>query len=119
MTAVDGGLADVEGLHDVVVEDDHATAGERAHGQLFLAGDAEFADDEDIEGQAQIACDLKGDGDATARESQDDGVVQTGQRTERAGKGASRIMTILKEHRNLLWAAADQATDSGNCARTS
>ena len=75
---VDGGLADVEGLHDVVVEDDDASAGERAHGQLFFAGDAEFADDEDVEGQAEGAGDLKGYGNTAAGQGEDDGVVQTG-----------------------------------------
>jgi hypothetical protein len=50
-------------------------AGDRAHGELLLARDAELADDEDIEREMQRARDLIGDRDATTRKAQDNRVV--------------------------------------------
>jgi hypothetical protein len=46
---IDSGLRDGEIANDGLVENDEAAAGDCAHGQLFFAGNAKFADDKDIE----------------------------------------------------------------------
>src|SRR5207302_6038450 len=68
-------LAETERADHDLVEDSHAAAGDRAHGELLLARDAELADDEDIERERQRARDLIGDRDATTRKAQDNRVV--------------------------------------------
>jgi hypothetical protein len=40
---------DIQAADNVVVEHDHAAAGDRAHRQLLAAGNAELADQEDVE----------------------------------------------------------------------
>ena len=56
----------------IVLEHDNASTGDGTHGQFFLAGNAEFTDDEDIERQMEFASHFKGDRNPTARQSEDD-----------------------------------------------
>src|SRR5919198_3341439 len=52
-----------------------AAARDRAHRQLGLLGKPELADDEDVERHLELACDLEGDRDASAREREHDHVL--------------------------------------------
>ena len=45
----------------------HATAGNRAHRQLFVAGNAELSHRKDIQRRMQFLCDLISHGNASAR----------------------------------------------------
>lgn len=97
---VNGFLADSVGGHNVALEDDSAAAGDGAHGQLFVAWDAEFADNENVERQTQLAGDFKRYGNSAARQAEDDGVL----RIEIAGtliandvrQRTAGLLTVLK-----------------------
>ena len=68
---------DLHAAHDVLVEHDDPATGDCAHRQLFMAGDAELANDEHIERSAQGGGDLVRDGHAATRQRQHDDVVAT------------------------------------------
>src|SRR5204863_9201769 len=59
----------------IFVQDTNAAGRNRADGELFKAGDAELADDENIERDAQPSRDFKRDRHTTARQSKHDDVV--------------------------------------------
>ncbi len=67
-------LADVQGLHDLVVDDGHPTLADGAHGELRLEGHAQLAHDDDVERSAEGGRDLGRDGHAAARQPEHDGV---------------------------------------------
>jgi hypothetical protein len=71
---IDLSLAEAEGADHRVVEDAHAAAGDRPHGELLLPWNAELADDEDIEREMQRARDLVGDRDSAAWQPEHDRV---------------------------------------------
>jgi hypothetical protein len=54
----------------LVIEDARAAGGDRTHCELFVTGDAELADDKDIERRIERAGDFIGDGHAAARQRQ-------------------------------------------------
>ena len=62
----------------VVVEDAHAAGGDRAHGQLLVAGHAELAHEEHVERRVQRPGDLVADRHAAARQPEHDDVVAAG-----------------------------------------
>src|SRR5438445_775911 len=64
-----------ERLHDLFVQNLNSAARDRTHRQLGLRGKSELADDEDVEGRLQLACDLETDGNAAPRQCEDDHVV--------------------------------------------
>jgi hypothetical protein len=69
---VDGFLTNaVRGDH-IVLEHDNAATGHRTHRQFFLTGNAEFAYDEDIEREMELAGNFKSYGNSAARQSEDD-----------------------------------------------
>jgi hypothetical protein len=94
----DGGLGDVEVVDDVSVEDDGAVAGDGSHGQLFVAGCAEFADEEDIEREAEGLSDLEGHGDASAREREDDGVGLGAEMREAVSELTACVAAVFECH---------------------
>ena len=69
--AADPGRAD-----DGLVHDPGTLLADRAHGQLGLAGDADLADDHDVQRGVQGLCHAHRDGDAAAGQTQDDGIGQ-------------------------------------------
>ena len=98
---VDGLPRDAVRADHVLLQHDAAAAGYRAHGQLFLPGDTEFANDEDVEGQMQIASDLESNRHSTARQAEDNrvscGKVVGAFFTNDPSKRATRVPAILKE----------------------
>lgn len=99
---LDGGLGfesrtgDAEGAHDVMVNDLHTAAGDGAHGELRVAGDAELADDEDIERGVEFAGDLRGHGDAAAREGKHENVRAVCMLHERGGEKAAGVRAVAE-----------------------
>ena len=95
----DDGRSDVEAQDDVVVENAYTPAGDGSHGELLTAGDAELADDEDVEGEAKPSSDFGGDRDTSAREGEDEISATRFQllREEEAG-----VRTIAKNHNRSL-----------------
>jgi hypothetical protein len=96
----DGFLADSVSGHNVALDDDDSATGNSAHGQFLLTGDAKFAYDKDVERQAQFECDFKRDGNAAARQAEDDGTVgvQIAWRfvTDNVRQCATGLRTVLK-----------------------
>ena len=76
---LDGGVllrADPGRADDGLVHDPRALLADRAHGQLGVAGDADLADDQDVQRGVQGLCHAHRDGDAPAGQAQDDGIGQ-------------------------------------------
>ena len=71
---VDGLSRNAELADRILVQDAQSTGGNRAHGQLFMAGDAELADEEGIEGRVECRGDLGGDRNAATRKPEHDDV---------------------------------------------
>ncbi len=71
---VDCGGGDVELVNDVVIEDAGSVTSERAHGEFFVAGSPEFADEKDVEGKVEFAGDLIGYGDTATWEREEERV---------------------------------------------
>ena len=61
--------------YDFLVEDAHAALTDRAHRELRLERDTEFADDDDVQRRAQRPGDLGRDGNAPSRQSDHDAVL--------------------------------------------
>ena len=101
---VDGGLGDVEGVDDVVVEDCGVVGGDGAQGKFFVSWDAELADDEEVERCVECLGDLEGDGDAAAREAEDEEVGQMGAVGEMGGELSAGVGSVMKGqgHERLL-----------------
>ena len=59
----------------ILVQDPQSARGDRAHGQLFVAGDAELADEEGIKGCVEGRGDLGGDRNAATRKPEHDDVA--------------------------------------------
>jgi len=64
---VDGLSRDVEFTNRFLVQDTESAGCDCAHGQLFMAGDAELAHEKGIKGHVQCRGDLGGDGYAATR----------------------------------------------------
>src|SRR2546423_1806461 len=99
---------DAKHLHQVAVENANPTAGDRAHRQLFVTGNAELPDEEDIQGSAELLGDFVADGHTATRECEDQQI-----RPIRVfGKGARQtpacIVSIekIRSHRRSFRAAS-------------
>jgi hypothetical protein len=79
---VDRVRVDVGRRDDVLVEHARAAGRDRAEGQLRVAGHAELADDQHVEGRGQRRGDLDGDGHTAAWQGQDEGECRRGRRDE-------------------------------------
>src|SRR5262249_4277118 len=69
-------------MHHLSIENAHAAAGDGAHGEFFVTGYAEFADNENVEGNAKGLGDLEGHRHAAAREREHDNAWLTGVMSE-------------------------------------
>ncbi len=69
----DGVFPQTEVVDDLAVQHANAAAGNGAHREFFVAGDAEFADDKHVQREAQFAGHLMGDRHAATGQSQDEG----------------------------------------------
>ena len=65
-------------VEHVFVQDADAAGSDRAHGEFFVAGHAEFTHNENIESSTKPLCDLKCDRDAPTRETENNDVVASG-----------------------------------------
>ena len=72
------GAWDPELTDEVFTEHTHAARRDRAHGQLRMTGNAELADEEDVERRIKFLRDLERDRDAAARQPKHDDVVPAG-----------------------------------------
>lgn len=70
--AFDFELGDAQLPEEIVIEDDDFADGEGAHGEFRLPGDAEFADEADVEREVQRAGDGGAEDDAAAGEGEDE-----------------------------------------------
>jgi hypothetical protein len=62
-------IGDADALYDFFVEDPHTAGRNRAHGEFFVTGHAEFANDENVERQVERAGNFVSDRNAAARKS--------------------------------------------------
>jgi len=91
-----GSTRDAESTHHIMVYDLDAARGDGAHGEFCVAGDAELADDEDIERGVEFAGNLRGHGDAAAREGKHENVRAAGMLHERGGKKAAGVRAVAE-----------------------
>src|SRR2546421_1055969 len=90
-------LRDAQIPDDVVVEHDHAPTGNGTHGQLLMAGDAELANEEDVEWCAEGGGDLVPDRDAPPGERQHDHVVPAPVVLEEGGEGSPGLVPVPEQ----------------------
>jgi hypothetical protein len=64
-------------MDHIGLNDDNTAAGNRTHGQLLLAGDAQLAHDADIEGETELASNFECNRHASAGQAQHNGIVRT------------------------------------------
>ena len=81
-------------MDDVVVEYLDVAGGDGAEGEFFVAGDAELADGEDVECGVEVFCDFGGDGNAAAREGEDEEVFVVGVVGELGGELAAGVGSV-------------------------
>ena len=81
----------------VVVDDDASTAGQCAHGELFVAGCTEFAHDEGVQRGAQCRSHFPCDGYSAAGQAQDDDVFTSPVCAEQIGQDAARFPAVTKD----------------------
>ena len=95
---------DAQAAQHVVVDHDTATAGQRAHRELFVAGCTELADDERVQGSPQCGGHLPCDRNAAARQTQDDDVRLAAVRLQQAGQHLTRLAAVFEDPSRLLTA---------------
>jgi len=92
--AVDLVLGDQRPADDRLVDDPHPARRNRAHRQLFVAGDAQLAHQEDVERRPERPGHLEADGHAPARQRQDDPVPAASQVEEGLGQPPAGVDSI-------------------------
>jgi hypothetical protein len=95
--ALDDVRREVQAAHHVVVEDHHAAAGDRPHGQLLLAGDPEFAHDEHVQRRAQPLRHLVAHWHASAGQGQHHDVGALSVVAEQLGQGPAGIPAVAED----------------------
>jgi hypothetical protein len=91
---VDDGVRDAEPLDHGRVQHADAAGGDRAHRQLLVAGDAELADEDDVERGPERLSDLLGDRDAAPRQGEHDHVGAAGVGSEPVRELPAGVMSI-------------------------
>src|SRR5207245_446202 len=86
--------AALQSAHDRVVEHPHAPGGDGAHRQLGVAGRTQLAHEEGVEWCPEPRRDLRGDGHASAGETQHDDVVTTDVVDELARQHLSGVRAV-------------------------
>jgi hypothetical protein len=89
---------DSEAAHNVVVKNADAAGGNRAHGKLFMARDAQLAHQEDIERSGKGTGYLVRNRDTTSGKCQNEEICFSSIGCQRIGKSPARISTIVKTH---------------------
>jgi len=99
---IDDFLGNTESADHVGLENDQPSAGNRAHGQFFLAGNAEFAHHKDVQRQVELGSHLEGYGNAAARQAQDKGIFYSALAAQFVAQDlrqyAARLPAILKDN---------------------
>ena len=94
----DGAPRDAEFIDEVLAEDAHVAAGNRTHRQLGMAWDAELPNHKHVQGSLKVACDLKRDRNASARQRQHHDIGPVSVSAEAAGQLTSRVGPISEGH---------------------
>src|SRR5205807_7630471 len=84
--------------HERLVEDAGAASRDRPHRQLRLPGEAELADEEDVERGAERARHLSRDREPATRQRQDDHVVAAHVVAEPLAEQSARFGPIAEAH---------------------
>jgi hypothetical protein len=79
-----------------VIEHAHAATGQRAHGQLLLTGNAQLAHKEDIQRRPKRLGNLKANGNAAARQGQDECVGRQGIGLQALCQQLAGLMPVTK-----------------------
>ena len=82
--------------NEVVVEDPHPTARERTHRQLFVPGEPELSNNEDIERNVECRSDFVSYRHAPTRKRQNDHISAIRVRAKLRGEASSRIAAVAK-----------------------
>jgi hypothetical protein len=99
---VDDGEGNLEEVHEVFVEDPHATASDGAHGQFLVPGYSEFTYQQDIERCVQPRCHGKANGDAATGQRQPQYVRTVGVPPQLLGQLLPCVRAVAIAHSFLL-----------------
>jgi hypothetical protein len=88
-------------LDHVVVEHRDAAAADCAEREFFASGDAEFADDRDVQGRGERARDLVRNRDAAAWESENEDIAPAGVGSEPRRERSAGVPAIAKSRMRL------------------
>ena len=91
-------VRDAEQPDEVFVQDANASAGDCPHGQLLVAGHAQLAHDEDVQGHVQGLRDLERDGGAAARQREHKDVGLARVPHQALGEEGSGFAAIAESH---------------------
>jgi hypothetical protein len=81
-------------LYDVHVQDLNAATGNGAHGELLMAGDAEFAHQKNVQWNGKGRSHFEADRNAAARQREYDHVAPAGVSLQEAGKVTACVAAI-------------------------
>ena len=96
----------------IIVDHDTATAGQRAHRELLVTGCTELADDERIQGSVQCGGHLPCDGNAAARQTQDDDVGLAAVGLQQSGQHLTRLAAVAEHPPGLVASQAARSCHS-------
>ena len=88
---------DAQRAQHVVVDHDASTAGQCAHGELFVTGRAELAHDERIQRSAEGRSHFPCDGNSAAGQTQDDDAFASAVCAEQIGQDAAGFTAVTKD----------------------
>ena len=80
----------------ILIENDRASAGYRAHRQLWLRRQTELADHQDIKRHSASLRYLKGNRNTSADKTKNNSICKVRQSSNQLGEHLSRVMPILK-----------------------
>src|SRR5258706_11630715 len=106
---VDHALRNAELVHRLAIEHAYSAARDGTHRILLVAGHAQLAHHENVERGAQRAGDLVGDGNAAARQAQDDDIGLSGVFGEELREKPPRLGAIME------WPRAEAGIAFGGC----
>jgi hypothetical protein len=89
-------IRDAQTLNDLVVENPDPAGCDRAHCQLFVAGNAELAHKENVEWRAERASHFRSDGNPAARQRENENIRPIGVTGQLLREPAAGIGAIAK-----------------------
>jgi hypothetical protein len=95
---IDHVLWNRQSLQHVLIEHPDTAAGDGPHRELFVPGKAKLADEEYIERSIQGLGDFEADGNAAARQSQNEDIGTIGIGSQLGGQMATGFNSIAKDH---------------------